>query len=143
MKITDKQIDYISDTLTANGIHSKDLKETILDHICSAIEADNSQDFETVYNKVIAQFGGYDSMKQIQKETLYTLRAKKMLQANKVFSVTSYFTATLLIISALFKIMHWPFASVLWLASLGLSGALCMPLYFYVRYMKRTLKTQQ
>ena len=143
MNITDKQIDYISNTLTKNGIHSKDLKETIVDHICTAIEADNHQDFETVYNAIIAQFGGYSAIKQIQKETNYTLRAKKMLKANKVFSIVSYATVALIIVSALFKIMHWPFASNLWLTSFVLAGVLCVPLYCYVRYMKHTLKIQR
>jgi hypothetical protein len=143
MKITDQQIDYISETLTTNGIHSLDLKETILDHICTAIEADNSQDFETVYNSVITQFGGYASMKQIQKETTYTLQAKKMLQARKAFSIASSATAAVIIISALFKIMHWPFAGSLWLISFALVGLLCVPLYCYSKYMKSSLKIQR
>ncbi len=143
MNITDKQIDYISETLTRNGIQSKDLKETIVDHICSAIEADHSQDFETVYNKVIAQFGGYSSMKQIQKETNYTVRAKKMLQARKAYLIAYSATAAMVIVSALFRIMHWPFESWLWLTTFALVGLFCIPLYCYVKYMRHTLKIQR
>jgi len=142
MNITDQQIDYISINLTVNGVTSTELKEDIIDHICSAIEADNSQDFETLYKKVIAEFGGYGKMKQIQKEAKYTIRAKKMLKTRKASFVITFSMLALLLIGTLFKIMHWPLANIFCVVSIGALILISLPLFIYQSHLKTTLQIQ-
>ncbi|WP_452598409.1 hypothetical protein [Pontimicrobium sp. MEBiC01747] len=142
MNITDKQIDYISKNLTANGITSIELKDDIIDHICSAFEANNSQDFKMVYKKIVNEFGGYDKMKRIQKETDYTLRAKKMLKARKASFVITFAMIALLLIGILFKIMHWPLANIFCVTALGSLILISLPLFIYQSHLKSSLQIQ-
>ncbi len=140
MSLTEQQIDFISNSLTHNGINSKELKEDILDHICTAIETERSEDFESTYKKVIQQFGGYQNMKQIQRDTNYTIHCKKMLKARRALYVSLYAMASILIIGTLFKIMHWPFASYILRTGIIALALLCLPLFIYEKYMKSILK---
>ena len=57
-QITDEQIDFILDDLTARGIHLEGLRQSLLDHICIIIEQelDGDGDFEAFYGTVIRRF---------------------------------------------------------------------------------------
>ncbi len=142
MNLTEEQIDFISNSLSFNGINSESLKEDILDHICTAIEAEEFEDFVTTYQKVIQRFGGYQNMKQIQKDTNYVIYAKKMLKARRAFYVSIYAMAAIFMMGSLFKIMHWPFANYMLSASVITLLLFCIPLFAYERHMKSNLNHQ-
>ena len=83
MNLSEQQIEFISNSLTINGINSEALKEDIVDYICTAIEVETPQNFESIYSRIIEQFGGYYNMKEIQKETTYAAYSKKNAKSSK------------------------------------------------------------
>ena len=45
MELSEKHIAFIENNLTLYGVENKDLREDLLDHICTYIEHQNSDDF--------------------------------------------------------------------------------------------------
>lgn len=142
MILTEQQIEFISNSLTFNGINSEELRDDILDHICTAIETDDSKDFEATFQKVIQQFGGYHNIKQIQRETNHTIRSKRMLKARRAFYTAFFAMIAILILGTLFKIMHWPYASYILSTGILVLLLFCLPLFFYEKYMRSILNHQ-
>lgn len=142
MKLTDKQIDFISNNISFYGVHSNELKEDLLDHICTAIENSNSNDFETTYKKVIQQFGGYASITQTQEETQFQLHTRKAIRYKKALFFTGYITTSILSLGLLFKFMHWPYAGMFLALGFLFLILICLPLFFLERHLLSLLHHQ-
>ena len=134
MNLTDKQIDYIATTLEFYGINSDELKEDLLDHICTHIESSNYTDFDTAYNEAILKFGGYSAMGKIERDTYLMVTFKKNLRRQKLVYIFGFISMFALLLGMLFKIMHWPGASIMLLIGFIVSLFGYLPLYFYQRY---------
>jgi hypothetical protein len=134
MRLTDQQIDYISTNLELYGLKNKDLKEDILDHICTFIEHSENSNFEEAYKAAILKFGGYLNINLIQQETNAQLYFKSAKNRNKVTFTIELITSILIVTGTLFKVMHWPYAS--WILFIGFVFLilLALPLYFYSKY---------
>ncbi|WGD34008.1 hypothetical protein [Olleya sp. YS] len=142
MRLTDQHIDYISNNLELYGLKNEALKEDILDHICTYIENTDHANFETAYQNAINKFGGYLNINQIQQETNVQLYFKSAKNRNKLLFASSCLTAILIAIGSLFKIMHWPYASIMLLLGFMLLILITLPVYFYNKYKEKTLKYQ-
>ncbi len=142
MILTDKQIEFISNNLEFYGIHSEHLKEDLLDHICSAIESYDTKDFKIAYHAVLSQFGGYQNIKQIQRDISISIHLKKVLRLKKMLHFMGYLTGTTLITGLLFKIMQWPFASIILLIGFIVLILIVLPLFFYEKHKESILNYQ-
>ena len=69
MILKDIHIEFIENNLKLYGVKSKDLREDLLDHICTYIETSDSQDFDSLYQEALQKFGGYTSFQNLQLET--------------------------------------------------------------------------
>lgn len=134
MELQEKHIAFIEKSLTLYGIESKDLREDLVDHICTYIESQDSDDFNELYQQALQKFGGYASFKNLQLETNVQKFAKKLIALNKFKFIIGYIVVLLLIISLLFRMMHWPYANTLLLSSLLIAALGLIPIHFYVRY---------
>lgn len=140
MILTEQQIGYISTNLEFYGIASEDLRNDMLDHICTYIEEGNFADFDTAYASAIAKFGGYAGMGSLQRETTLQVSVPKYLKRKKVFFITGFVASTLATIGFLFKVMHWPGASIMLILGLATFIFAVIPLWFYQKYKSEERK---
>ena len=134
MNLTEEQIEYIATNLEFYGVKSAELKEDLLDHICTYIETNEFPDFDTAYKTAIQEFGGHYAMNSIQRETHAVTTMKKIMRLQILVYVTGYISATLISAGSIFKIMHWPGASILLALGFMVLITIFFPLFFYSRY---------
>lgn len=134
MKLSDKHIKFIENSLELYGIKSEALKEDLLDHICTYIENQESNDFDTLYQEALQKFGGYSSFQNLQLETTLQKFASQAIRLKRVLHGVGTIAALLISAGLLFKWMHWPYASILLFSGFVLLILVVIPLYFYDRY---------
>ncbi|MFD1062722.1 hypothetical protein ACFQ1Q_05645 [Winogradskyella litorisediminis] len=140
MNLTDQHIEYIERNLKLYGIKSKELKEDLLDHICTYIENANSGDFDKLYQEALQKFGGYSSFQNLQLETNLQKFAAKAIILKRFLNGSGAFSALFIATGVLFKWMHWPFASILLFSGFIILILIVIPLFFYDRYKSSTHK---
>ena len=142
MRLTDQHIDYISTNLELYGLKNQDLKEDILDHICTHIEQAETDNFDQAYQAAIHKFGGYLNINYIQTETNTQLYFKSAKNRTKLLFVFGLLTAILFATGSLFKIMHFPYAGIILFLGFTFLIFMTLPLYFYSKYKDKSLKYQ-
>ena len=72
MQLTAEHIDYITRDLHYRGIVVDGLKDELIDHICSSVEAEmqSGKRFIDAYHQVLKTFGHTGGLREIQKQTL-------------------------------------------------------------------------
>ena len=134
MTLTDYQIEYISCDLDVLGIKSNELKEDILDHICSDLEAKEGNNFEEAYQSVIKKFGGEEAIEQIQMDTDYLLSYKRSIRLKRALYISGFIVSFLMSTGIMLKVVQWPFAGMILLAAFVLLNFVLLPIFFYERY---------
>ena len=136
MQLLEKHVSFIENSLTLYGIKSKDLKEDLVDHICTYIENQDSEDFNALYQKALQKFGGYANFKNLQLETNYQKFAKEIVTINKLKFSAGFMVILLLVMSLVFQMMQWPYANAWLLGAILVSALVILPIHFYARYKK-------
>ena len=134
MSLTEEQIDYIATNLKFYGIASEELRDDLLDHMCTYIEASKHNDFDLAYEEALQKFGGYAGMGKVERDTYLMVAFRSNLRRQKAVYVLGFFSAFLLLLGMLFKIMHWPGASIILFSGFIVVLFGYLPLYFYQRY---------
>nr|WP_321243291.1 hypothetical protein [uncultured Psychroserpens sp.] len=134
MILTDKHITFIEDNLKLYGVKSKDLREDLLDHICTYIETNDSQDFDSLYQEALQKFGGYNSFQNLQLETNLQKFAHQAIRLKRTLHLVSTIAVLLFLTGLLFKMMHWPFANILLFIGSVIFIIIVIPTFFYDRY---------
>ncbi|MGB6267667.1 MAG: hypothetical protein WBF67_01545 [Olleya sp.] len=140
MQLQEKHIDFIESSLTLYGIKSEDLKEDLVDHICTYIESQDSNNFETLYQEALQKFGGYASFQNLQLETNLQKFAKESIVINKLKVGLGGVMIILLVMGLLFKIMHWPYANIFLVIAILTFAFGVLPVLFYAMYKKSIYK---
>lgn len=141
MILTDLNIAYIETNLKFYGINNQNLKEDLMDHICTHIERYNGNDFETAYQEAIQNLGGYTSFQLMQKESNEKKLIQSFLVRKRAFYLTSTFNIMLLALGFLFKLNQWPFSSVLLALGFGILVFISIPFAIYNKYKHSSQKT--
>jgi hypothetical protein len=136
MELSEKHITYIENSLTLYGVENRDLREDLVDHICTYIENEDSDDFNKLYQKALYKFGGYASFQNLQLETNYQKFAKEIVTINKVKFSAGFMVILLLVMSLVFQMMQWPYANAWLLGAILVSILVILPIHFYARYKK-------
>jgi hypothetical protein len=134
MSLTEEQIEYIATNLEFYGIASDELREDLLDHICTYIETSNQTDFESAYSDALQKFGGYAGMGKIERDTYLMTTFKSNLRRQKFVYGFGFLAVFAILSGMLFKIMHWPGASIMLFCGFIVLLLGFLPLYFYQRY---------
>lgn len=89
MKLTDEHIDYIEKDLHYRGIVLDGLHEELLDHICSAVEAemDKGLRFIDAYHQTLKDFGHTAGLRQTQYQTLRSENSKTKIMLKNYFTI--------------------------------------------------------
>jgi hypothetical protein len=140
MKLLDQHIEFIETNLKFYGIKSDALKEDLVDHICSYIERQDSEDFNLLYQEALQKFGGYGSFQNLQLETNFQKYSQHLIFFNKVQIIVGSLAVLLFVFSLLFKTMHWPYANLLMILGCVIAALFLIPIYFYNRYKKSVHK---
>jgi hypothetical protein len=138
-QLSEQQIDYIFDDISARGVEMESLQQNLLDHICCIIEQDleANGDFENFYQKTIQTFYK-DALWEIEEETLLLLTYKNYYTMKKIMINSGIAAAIFFIIGSFFKFMHWPGASVLILAGMFIGAFVYLPLLFLFKKNETT-----
>jgi len=137
--LSEQQIDYIFNDISARGVEMESLQQNLLDHVCCIIEnnLEENGDFESFYQKTIKTFYK-DALWEIEEETLLLLTYKNYYTMKKIMINSGIAAATFFIIGSFFKFMHWPGASVLILAGMAIGTLLYLPLLFLFKKNETT-----
>ena len=140
MILLDKHIDFIEKNLKQYRIKSEALKEDLLDHICTYIEERESNDFNELYQEALQEFGGHTSFKNLQLETNSRKFIKQSMLLKRLLILAFALAIILVSSGSLFKVMHWPYASMLLFAGALIFILIVVPIFFYDKYKSSIYK---
>lgn len=110
--ISDEQVEYILNDISARGIETEDLQLNLLDHICCIIEheLEANGDFELFYAATIQRF--YKAqLREIEDETISLLLNKNYYAMKKIMIASGLFSAVVFMMGIVLKFLHAPGAS--------------------------------
>ncbi len=138
-QLSEQQIDFIFDDISARGVEMESLQQNLLDHVCCIIEnnLEVNGDFESFYKKTIQTFYK-DELWEIEEETLLLLTYKNYYTMKKIMINSGIAAATFFIIGSFFKFMHWPGASALILLGMLIGALVYLPLLFLFKKNETT-----
>lgn len=138
-QLSEQQIDYIFDDISARGVEMESLQQNLLDHVCCIIEnnLEENGDFESFYQKTIKSFYK-DELWEIEEETLLLLTYKNYYTMKKIMINSGIAAATFFIIGSFFKFMHWPGAAILILLGTVIGALIYLPLLFLFKKNETT-----
>lgn len=139
MEISDQQIDFIQRDLELRGITMSELNESLIDHICCAIENSVHRNFKEAYLDAIQTFGAA-KIPFIQKQTKLLLITKNSIIMKKTFYILGFLAAFLTSTGVLFKMMHWPGAGMILVSGIALFNFGVLPMYFIDRYKQAAMQ---
>lgn len=112
-RITNEEVEFILNDITARGVVLEDLRDNLLDHICCIIEDEmnENQDFFKFYESVLPKFFK-EELKEIQLETDNLLKFKNFYSMKKILKISGVATVVFTILGALLKTSHLPGAGL-------------------------------
>lgn len=137
-RLSDKQIDFILDDISARGIRMASLQQGLLDHICCIIEQDLDEDgdFERLYQQTISRF--YKSeLREIEAEAINLLTHKNYYVMKKIMLGSGAASSFLLTIGLILKFGHWPGAAVCLVFGIFILSFVFLPLMFTLKIKER------
>lgn len=135
MQLNPAHIAFIRQDVRKRGIILADLSDSLVDHICCALENDPCTDFHASYARALESFGT-NGLKEIQNETLLLINLKKEITMKKTMFVLGYLAAMLITSGLLFKLQHWNGASIMLVLGIAVLNLGFLPMYFYDRYKR-------
>jgi len=141
--LNDEQRGLVEADVKKAHLTLRKLSDELIDHICCMIEEEmwKGASFIEAYKSVKKEIE-IEILKQIQKDTLY-LTDKKYRIMKTTLKITGNFSLALLSIGTVFKIMHWPGASVSFVLGFAIMILFSFPssIYLYHREIKRKYQT--
>ena len=137
--ISDEQIDYILNDISARGVKLEDLQQNILDHVCCIIEQnlEVTGDFKSFYLRTIETF--YEKeLSEIEDETNLLLTFKNYYKMKKAMIISGSISAIFLLIGCFLKLMHLPGAAVMLFLGVLILSFLFLPLLFILKMREAT-----
>ena len=141
-ELSNKEIEILNREIDKQGLTYTQLQKELLDHLCCDIEAkmDEGQEFLRAYEEVRQRLEN-NRIQEIQEETLLLINQKYRMM-KKFMYILGTIAPSLLIIGAIFKLQHWPGASVLIVLGSFLLAAVYLPVFAMVS-MRDTRKREK
>lgn len=127
--VSDDQVEFILDDIAKRGVTTEDVRYNILDHVCCIIENEfkDGKDFFKFYENTIARFYKKE-LSEIERETENLLTFKYYYAMKRTLKITGLISVVLIVIGAIFKVMHWPGAGIMYVSGFVLFSLLFIPL---------------
>jgi hypothetical protein len=138
MILTEEQIDFIELDLKLRGVALEELRYSMLDHLCCQIEANDSTEFDKAYDMALLEFGKGEMLK-VQEDIIKYEFNRTWKRRNFVTYLFGFVSVFLILTGSLFKMMHWPGASLGLILGVFLLNIGFLPLFFYYKYKKSVL----
>jgi hypothetical protein len=131
-ELSDTEIEILNREINKQGLTYTQLQKELLDHLCCDIEAkmDEGREFLKAYEEVRQRLEN-NRIQEIQEETLLLINQKYRMM-KKFMYILGTIAPSLLIIGAIFKLQHWPGASVLIVLGSFLLAAVYLPVFAMV-----------
>ena len=142
--LSETQIDFILDDISARGIEMVSLQQNLLDHVCCVIEQslEDDGDFEHFYLQTIATFYEME-LKEIEVETTHLLIHKNYYVMKKIMLIVGTTATGILGLGLLLKFMHWPGAAMCIVFSVFLLSFIFFPLLFILKIKEKQQNTDK
>ena len=136
--LTDQQIDFIINDISARGVEMESLQQDLVDHVCCIIEQqlEANGDFEHFYKSTIKTFYKKD-LREIEEETISLLTNKNYYAMKKIMIVSGIISAFVLSAGILFKFMHYPGAGALMTVGIVSFSFIFLPLMFTLKIKEK------
>lgn len=141
-ELSDREIEILNREIDKQGLTYTQLQKELLDHLCCDIEAkmDEGLEFLKAFEEVQSRLEN-NRIQEIQEETLLLINQKYRMM-KKFMYILGTIAPSLLIIGAIFKLQHWPGASVMIVLGSFLLGAVYLPVFAMVS-MRDTRKKEK
>jgi hypothetical protein len=136
--ISNQQIDFILNDISARGVKMESLQQDILDHVCCIIEQnlEENGDFEGFYFKTIQTFYKAE-LKEIEEETISLLTNKHFYTMKKLMIYSGVSSAVLLSLGIILKFLHWPGSAPGIVLGIGMLALIFLPLMFTLKMREK------
>ena len=134
--LSDAQVDRIYQRLQGENLSNSKLQDELLDHICCEVEArlDKGEVFEDALNKAW-QLIAPNGVKEIEKEVQFFLNFKYQMRMKKAVLTNAYLAFSMVSMGALFKLMHWQGAHIIFILGLILGFiTCCLSFVYYLKF---------
>lgn len=130
------QVLLIEEDVRQASITLSHLSDDLIDHICCEVEVlmEEGQVFFKAYERVKKQTG-ISVLKKIQDDTQFLIDKNYRLMKTSM-KIIGNISLALIMFGTVFKIMHWPGASVFLTGGFAFICALFFPMAIYVNYKK-------
>jgi len=127
-------IEFLKKEIRRSGITFSHLRDDLIDHVCCDVECEmrNGLPFTKAYEMVKAKIG-IGGLESIQQETLYLIDKKYRIMKNTM-KISGVIAPIIMAFGSLFKIEHWPGASILLVLGFFLLSFVFLPSAIYVSY---------
>ena len=135
MKLSVDQEEYVYNRVKTAGVGIESLRNDIVDHLCCVIETQHGRGkpFDQLLNEAIAELAP-NGLKQLENQTLFLLNSNRIIIMKKLMYSIGFIGALFLTIGLTFKVMHFPFATMLLTSGLALLLFLFMPMLAFDHY---------
>lgn len=139
--ISDQQIDFILNDISARGVTMEDLRLNLLDHICILIEnnLEEKGDFESYYLSVIKTFYKME-LQEIEEETLFLLTRKNFFAMKRTMILSGTFSVAAFIGSSICKVFGSNLTDFLMFLGFISFVFLFLPLLFMIKFRENPIK---
>lgn len=119
-QLSDDEVNQVSTWLHKEPLSNRMLAHELLDHICCTMEAHITQhtSLEAAYRHAFGMVCP-EGARQIEEETFFLLTINKQLNMKRVLFSTGFLSTFLLSFGFLFKMLHWPGATMILTAGLA------------------------
>ena len=135
-----KQVDIIVADVQLAAITLSHLADDLVDHICCEVESliNEGKNFDQAYELVKKQTG-IEVLQKIQDNTKFLIDKNYRLMKTTM-KITGNISLAMLGFGTIFKIMHWPGASVLLVFGFFVLCAIFFPMTVHTNYKKSEKK---
>ncbi len=132
-QLSKEDIDFLQRSLVQKEIKYDPLVDEILDHICCEVEdlMEAGMSFSDAYLRFSKSLQP-KALKTLEDETIHLVNYKLFIMKKAIYILASI-VISLFILGFLFRIMHWPGASQIFIIDLSLT-AILLPIWTIYRF---------
>ncbi len=144
MKLTEYQIAIMQKRVEEQGLKLPKLRDDVIDHLCCVIEygLEKGVAFETLLDEAILELAPH-GLNDLQRRTVFLLNSKRILIMKKLLYTTGFLGSVSLTAGFMFKILHYPYGTVLFISGLLMLLLVFVPLFAFSRYKLAISKTRE
>lgn len=136
--LSNEQIDFILNDISARGVKMDSLQQDLLDHICCIIEhnLEENGDFENFYQSTIKTFYK-EKLAEIEEETKSLIDNKHFYTMKKAMIMSGGFSTVVLTAGIILKFLHLPGAGISLVVGITTLSLIFLPLMFTLKIKEK------